>query len=90
MAQEPQIQNLDRLVDVIIKVIEPNSTEGRKVNDKSIVVGVQWILLEERKRSLNTASGSSRQYSSNLGLLQGALHKTGDSLGDVASEKNAS
>jgi len=36
---------------------------------------------------LNTASGSSRQYYSNLGLLQDALHKIGDSLEDVASEK---
>ena len=61
------------------------------MNDKAIVVSVQWAeligRLEERKRSLNTASGSSRQYYSNLGILQDALHKIGDSLEDVASEK---
>ena len=85
------MQHLERLADAILEVAEPNSADGRKINDKVVVVSAKWSdligRLEDRKHSLDAASGTSRQFYANLGQLQDALHKISDALEDLAVEK---
>jgi len=90
-AHEPQVQYLERLADAILDVAEPNSNDGRKINDKVVVLSAKWsdllARLEERKQNLDAASGTSRQFYANLGQLQDALQKISDTLEDLAVEK---
>ena len=90
-AHEPQVQHLERLADAILDVAEPNSNDGRKINDKVVVLSAKWsdllARLEERKQNLDAASGTSRQFYANLGQLQDALQKISDTLEDLAVEK---
>ncbi|XP_059350791.1 microtubule-actin cross-linking factor 1, isoforms 1/2/3/4/5-like isoform X3 [Daphnia carinata] len=87
---EPQVQHLERLADVILEIAEPNSNDGRKVNDKVVSISAKWSdligRLEERKQNLDAASGTSRQFYANLGQLQDALQKISDNLEELAVE----
>lgn len=89
-AQEPQVQHLERLADAILELAEPNSPDGRKINDKVVAVGAKWSdligRLEERKQSLDAASGTSRLFYANLGQLQDALQKIAEELEQFAVE----
>ena len=90
-AHEPQMQQLERLADSILEIAEPNSPDGRKVNDKVVAISAKWSdllgRLEERKQNLDAASGTSRQFYANLGQLQDALQKISDDLEELAVEK---
>ncbi|XP_045033650.1 microtubule-actin cross-linking factor 1 isoform X20 [Daphnia magna] len=89
-AHEPQVQHLERLADLILEIAEPNSNDGRKVNDKVVSISAKWSdligRLEERKQNLDAASGTSRQFYANLGQLQDALQKISDNLEELAVE----
>ena len=90
-AHEPQVQHLERLADSILEIAEPNSVDGRKVNDKVVTIAAKWSdligRLEERKQNLDAASGSSRQFYANLGQLQDSLQKISDNLEELAVEQ---
>ncbi|XP_046442953.1 dystonin-like isoform X8 [Daphnia pulex] len=89
-AHEPQVQHLERLADSILEIAEPNSNDGRKVNDKVVSISAKWSdligRLEERKQNLDAASGTSRQFYASLGQLQDALQKISDNLEELAVE----
>lgn len=85
------MQHLEKLADAILDVAEPNSADGRKVNDKVAAICAKWSdligRLEDRKQNLDAASGTSRQFYTSLGQLQDALQKISDSLDELATEK---
>ena len=76
-AHEPQMQQLERLADSILEIAEPNSPDGRKVNDRVVAISAKWSdligRLEERKQNLDAATGTSRQFYANFGQLQDAF-----------------
>lgn len=81
---------MERLADSILEIAEPNSNDGRKVNDKVVSISAKWSdligRLEERKQNLDAASGTSRQFYASLGQLQDALQKISDNLEELAVE----
>ena len=81
---------MERLADSILEIAEPNSNDGRKINEKVVSISAKWSdligRLEERKQNLDAASGTSRQFYASLGQLQDALQKISDNLEELAVE----
>lgn len=78
------------MVDSILEIVESNSNDGRKVNDKLVSISAKWSnlrrRLEERKQNLDVLLRTSRQFYAYLGQLQDALQKISDNLEELAVE----
>ncbi|XP_065166739.1 dystonin isoform X7 [Atheta coriaria] len=90
--QQPQLQHLIDVGDNILAVANPNSPDGRKINDKLATIQKRWAdllaKLEERADSLGAAADTSREFDAQLTRLRDALQGISDALDELPLDKD--
>lgn len=90
-AQKPILDSFNNGGDEILAQTNPNSPDGRKIEDKLATVNQKWndLLhkLDDRENNLEQASGASTDFFNNLNKLQDNLHKISDDLDDLIADK---
>ena len=87
--QEPKLNGLNESGDKLIGLSEPNSSAGKKINDKLDAINNKWTdllgQLDSRDAALNAACDASKDFYDTYNKLNGTLQKLSDDLDDANS-----
>lgn len=87
--QEPKLTNFNVTGDKIISISEPNSSAGKKIDDKLSFINNKWTellgQLDSRDVALNAACDASKDFYDTYNKLNDAMQKLSDDLDDANS-----